>query len=290
MAGMSIAVLYHWRIKTGRQDEFQLAWEDATRAIHEHCGSYGARLHQAEDGVFWSYARWPSEEARQTCFSGSQLSELACFGVMKECVEERFDEVVLEDLSDLIREDKKAHRVPVLTTTRLVLRPLAYSDAERLFPALSDDDNMRYWSRAPLKSVDEVRDYIRWNVDGAGVECFAVCLADAPEEAQGWVVLMDHKPFEAEIGFILRPDAQGQGLASEAALCVLSHAFTTRGLHRVFGDVDPENRGSIALLEKVGMRREGHLRENWTTHLGKRDSYIYGRLATDLVEFEESKT
>jgi DNA-binding transcriptional LysR family regulator/ribosomal protein S18 acetylase RimI-like enzyme len=168
-----------------------------------------------------------------------------------------------------------------LTTKRLLLRPLAFSDAERLLPALSDEANMRYWSRGPLDSVQEVRDYIRWNIEGAGVQCFAICLASQPKEAHGWIVLIDRNPAEAEIGFIMRPDSQRQGLASEAARCVMSYAFGDRGLHRVSADVDPENQASIALLESLGMQREGHLRENWTTHLGKRDSYIYGRLASD---------
>ena len=278
---MSLAIIYHWRIKAGTEEVFAQAWKEGTRAIHEHCGSFGARLHAGRNNEYWSYARWPSEAQRQACFADSAIAKLKCFAVMKECVEQRFEEVSLELVSDLLDEKKSRHSVPLLTTERLLLRPLAYSDAARLVPALSDEANMRYWSRGPLANEQQVREYLRWNIESAGVQCFAICHASNPQDAHGWVILMDGKAGEVEIGFILRPDMQGQGIAKEASACAIDYAFTTRGLRRVMGDVDPENKASIALLESLGMRREGRLRGNWQTHLGSRDSYIYGRLRSD---------
>jgi RimJ/RimL family protein N-acetyltransferase len=46
----------------------------------------------------------------------------------------------------------------------------------------------------------------------------------------------------------------------------------------VFADTDPENAPSIALLERLGFRREGLLRGEWETHIGVRDSLILGLL------------
>jgi RimJ/RimL family protein N-acetyltransferase len=46
----------------------------------------------------------------------------------------------------------------------------------------------------------------------------------------------------------------------------------------VFADTDPENAASIALLERLGFRREGLLRGEWETHIGVRDSVILGLL------------
>ena len=170
---------------------------------------------------------------------------------------------------------------PTLTTPRLVLRGLRFDDATALHTALSDEDTMRYWSRGPLTTVDQVREYIRYNVEGEGVQCFAITNKGALEHALGWVVLIDRREGVAEIGFILQPDAQGRGVAGEAARRVLDHAFDTRSLRRVFADVDPENERSIKLLEWLGLRREGHLRGTWETHIGIRDSLIYGLLRED---------
>ena len=43
-------------------------------------------------------------------------------------------------------------------------------------------------------------------------------------------------------------------------------------------DTDPDNVGSIKLLEKLGFQKEGHLRSEWETHIGVRDSLIFGLL------------
>ncbi len=279
---MSTAILYHWRLHPGREDEFTEAWRQVTLAIYKYCGSQGSRLHRAEDGSYWAYACWPSEEKRQACFSGeSKLDVDLAMTTMKECIAEGFDETQLRIVSDLLGESAKRKDMPTLSTERLIMRPLAFSDAESLFPALQDEENMRYWSRGPLESVEKVREYIRWNIDGLDVECFALTKSETPEDAFGWAILMHKGPGQGEIGYIMRPDAQGQGFAREAGRALMKHALETRKLRRIYGDVDPENAASIRLLEALGMRREGHHRATWETHIGTRDSYIYARLATD---------
>ncbi|MBL4632415.1 MAG: GNAT family N-acetyltransferase [Kofleriaceae bacterium] len=176
--------------------------------------------------------------------------------------------------------DRRADAV-CLVSDRLYLRPLEHSDAAALYPALSSAETMRYWSSAPMTSVAEVANYLKWNVDGAGVQCFAITLRDNPGQAIGWVVLIDKSKDQAEIGFILCPEARGQGFGLEAAKRVMAHGFETRGLRRIAGDVDPDNQPSIRCLEALGMKREGHLRATWETHIGVRDSLIYSRLDSD---------
>ncbi|HEX7313518.1 MAG TPA: GNAT family protein [Pyrinomonadaceae bacterium] len=67
---------------------------------------------------------------------------------------------------------------------------------------------------------------------------------------------------QAEIGFTFARGHQGRGLAREAAEGVLDYAFGVLGLHRVVAVADCENARSVALLERLGMRREGHFVEN----------------------------
>jgi heme-degrading monooxygenase HmoA len=92
---MSSAVLYRWRLKPGRDEAFREAWAEGTRLIHETCGSYGATLHQDEDGLYWSYALWPSEDARKACFSAHDWFAQDCFITMQDCIDERFEEIRL---------------------------------------------------------------------------------------------------------------------------------------------------------------------------------------------------
>lgn len=278
---MTTAVLYRWRLKPGRDADFRDAWAEGTRLIHKACGSYGACLHQDGDGLFWSYALWPSEEARQRCFAEHDWFGQDVFKTMQACIEERFEEIRLDVTNNELDVRKPAHAMPILTTDRLLLRPITRDDAERLYPALSDEENMRYWSSGPVESVEAVRDYLSWNIDGDGVQCFAVCLKEAADAALGWVILMDRKEHAAEIGYMFRPDAQGKGYAREAAAEVLRHGFETRGFIRIFADADPDNAGSVGLLEALGFQLEGRLRGAWKTHIGLRDSLLFSRLSSD---------
>ncbi|QNL19975.1 GNAT family N-acetyltransferase [Hyphobacterium sp. CCMP332] len=272
---MSSAVLYRWKLTPGTEDTFRKAWTEATRAIHKTCASYGARLHEGADGLFWSYARWPSEELRQKCWENEGLGDLPCFGTMRDCIEERFPEVVLTLTADELSEREAGHPVPVYETERLVLRGIRQDDAEALFPAVSDEANMRYWSRGPMQTVAEVYDYLAWNAHGDGCQCWAVERKTEPGKAVGWVILMDKDNNQAEIGFMFRSDAQGQGIAFEAASKMLEHALTVRRFQRVWADVDPDNQASIKLIERLGLSYEGRLKGNWSTHIGVRDSLIY---------------
>ncbi|MDX6503720.1 MAG: hypothetical protein QOE29_845 [Gaiellaceae bacterium] len=65
-----------------------------------------------------------------------------------------------------------------------------------------------------------------------------------------------------EIGFVLHPDHQGHGYATEAARELLWIAFEGLRLHRVIGRCEARNDGSARVLERLGMRREAHLVEN----------------------------
>lgn len=167
---------------------------------------------------------------------------------------------------------------PTLPTGRLVLRQLRLDDAGALFPVLSDADLMTWWSSGPHASVEQTRDYLRFNAaTGQGHLCWAITEAGA-DGALGWVILIDRRSGVAEIGYILNRSHWGGGIAREAVAAVIDFAFARRPLRRIYADTDPDNRGSVALLERLGFRREGRLRGEWETHIGVRDSLIYGLL------------
>ena len=80
-------------------------------------------------------------------------------------------------------------------------------------------------------------------------------------------------PRQCEIGFTIAPEHQGHGYATEAARRLLGYLFAARGKHRVMACCDARNAASARVLERLGMRREGHLREStwakgeWTDDL-----------------------
>ena len=166
---------------------------------------------------------------------------------------------------------------PSLTTDRLRLRGLAIDDADALFPALSDAELMTWWSSAPHKNVAETRAYFAPRIDRDGWRCWAITLRD-DDTAIGWVAAGEKRQGGVtEIGYLLSRDHWGRGIAAEAVSAVIDRLFA-EGQRRVFADTDPENAASLALLERLGFKREGYLRGEWETHIGVRDSVILGLL------------
>ena len=94
----------------------------------------------------------------------------------------------------------------------------------------------------------------------------------------------EEEPYRAEIGFTLAREYQGKGLASEAVSRLLDYAFDTLGLHRVVAIADCRNAPSVALLERVGMRREGHFLENVWFKGGWADEYLYAVLKDEWLQ------
>lgn len=66
---------------------------------------------------------------------------------------------------------------------------------------------------------------------------------------------------DAELGYEIAPDRWGHGFATEAAAAMLDFAFEELRLHRVAAWCVADNAGSIRVLEKLGLRQEGHLRQ-----------------------------
>src|SRR5690606_38652938 len=87
----------------------------------------------------------------------------------------------------------------------------------------------------------------------------------------------------AEVGFMLAPAHWGKGYAAEAVRAVLRFAFEAMDLHRVEADVDPDNGASLRLLERLGFRREGYLRERWWPYGAPADSVVLGLLRDAFV-------
>jgi ribosomal-protein-alanine N-acetyltransferase len=145
-----------------------------------------------------------------------------------------------------------------LETDRLLLRPMHQGDVDRLFAILGDAETMRYYP-APL-SRDEVVGWIvdqlnRYRRDGFGLlsmdlketgETVGDC-GPAMREVEG-------RP-EIELAWHVKRELWGRGLAPEAAAACRDWAFDHAG-SRLISLIRPENRQSIRVAEKIGMRME----------------------------------
>lgn len=83
------------------------------------------------------------------------------------------------------------------------------------------------------------------------------------------------------IGYVFHPDHAGHGYATEASRALLKLGFEELRLHRIQAELDGRNTASAKLLERLGMRREGHLRENEFLDGEWSDEVIYAMLARE---------
>ncbi len=170
-----------------------------------------------------------------------------------------------------------------IESERLVLRCLQDEDLEPFLAYLNDPVVARYqsWESYTEGQAREVIERQKGVEPGAPGQWFTFA-AELKEAGKmiGHVALSvkGDDPRQAEFGFTFARGQQGRGLAREAAEAVLDYAFGVLGLHRVVAVTDCENERSVALLERLGMRREGRFVENIWFKGAWGSEYLYALL------------
>jgi RimJ/RimL family protein N-acetyltransferase len=169
-----------------------------------------------------------------------------------------------------------------LESERLILRCFADSDLEPFLAYRNDPEVARYqaWESCTESGAIAMIEELELLQPGTPGEWFqfAIELKETNALVGDCAMKVEQDDRQAEIGFTLSRDHQGKGYASEAVLRLLDYAFGDLGLHRVVAITDTENESSWALLERLGMRREGHFVQNawfkgrWTSE------YLYAVL------------
>ena len=67
---------------------------------------------------------------------------------------------------------------------------------------------------------------------------------------------------QGEIGYVFHPDHAGKGYATEAVRALIGFGFSQVGFHRLFARLDAMNKGSVGVMERLGLRREALLLQN----------------------------
>ncbi|WP_322174867.1 GNAT family N-acetyltransferase [Acutalibacter caecimuris] len=171
---------------------------------------------------------------------------------------------------------------PALQTPRLLLRRYRQDDLQDLSEYLSDPAVVAFEPYRPM-ALAEVRENLAWRISTG--EMVAVQL-QASGKMIGNVYLGRREFDSLELGFVFNRAYWGQGLAAEACRALIRQAFS-QGVHRIFAECDPRNENSWRLLEALGFRREGHLRQNVYFHTDEtgrplwKDTYLYAKLPTE---------
>jgi RimJ/RimL family protein N-acetyltransferase len=175
--------------------------------------------------------------------------------------------------------------LPTLETPRVRLRWLAESDVEALFRIFSDGPMMRYWSSTPMVSRTEAVELLerihRQFAEKSALQWGIERKEDGELLGTCTLFSIHRGNMRAEIGYCLRSPHWRKGYMSEALAALIDYAFGSLMLRRLEADVDPGNAGSLRILERMGFRREGLLRERWNVGGVIADSVILGLLARE---------
>ncbi|UII73388.1 GNAT family N-acetyltransferase [Pseudomonas sp. HN11] len=171
---------------------------------------------------------------------------------------------------------------PTLHTPRLHLRELVAQDAQVLFALYRDSDSMRWFGADPMTDIAQAKSLIvtfaqwrthpnpgtRWGLEFEGRLIGSCGLF---KWNRGWS--------SCSLACELAPEFRRQGLMSEALRATLEWGFVQMHLQRVEALVHPLNHASRALLERLGFKSEGTLREAGFWNGQRHDLEVLGLLA-----------
>lgn len=151
----------------------------------------------------------------------------------------------------------------MIETDRLLIRNFTENDWQDLKGYISKDEVVRFepgWD----PSEDACRKRVKELARRSGF--WAVELKSAGKMI-GHIIFDRIPPMNLRtwmIGYIFDSDFYGNGYATEACKAIISYGFNDLEIHRVMAKCSPENTRSWRLLERIGMRREGHLKKSLT--------------------------
>jgi RimJ/RimL family protein N-acetyltransferase len=185
------------------------------------------------------------------------------------------------------------HRFSGLETPRLRIRHFANDDLPTLMAYRNDAESIKFQKWDSMTEdfarifIDEMKDASPglpgyWFQFALELKATHTHIGDCALHTHGADARL------GEIGYTIAPAYRGQGYATEAVVAVLDYAFRVLRMHRLSATVDVLNVRSIALLEWIGFRREGHLvscawfRDGWC------DEFIYAMLCEEWAGRRES--
>lgn len=170
-----------------------------------------------------------------------------------------------------------------LRLPRLLLRDFREDDLDAVHGYASDPEVVRYVPWGPNR-LDDTRAFLREaaarRAESPRQRFMLAIVLGSEDRLIGGCGLHIAEPEHAGafIGYVLNRRDWGHGYAAETARGLLALGFEQLGLHRIWAVCDPANTASARVLEKIGMRREAHLREHRWEKGRWADEWLYAIL------------
>lgn len=174
-----------------------------------------------------------------------------------------------------------------LNTKRLIIRPVSIKDKHALYEYRSNPDIYKYLSFVPT-NIKDVEGFIKkcpkeFNIQGTWFQ-LGILLKDGQTLiGDVGIHFLETEPEnkQVEIGYTMNPKYHNKGYATEALLEIIDYLFTSLKKHRISASIDPANKPSIKLMEKLGFRKEAHFRKSLFFHGEWVDDLVYALLSEE---------
>ncbi len=173
----------------------------------------------------------------------------------------------------------------ILKTNRLILRPFKLSDAKTVQQLSGKKEIANTTLNIPYPYPDGVAE--KWisthqQEFELGKSIHYAIILKKTKKLLGAVSLVITKKFNhAELGYWIDKNKWGKGFATEAAKALLEYAFNTRCLHKIFAKHITRNPASGKVMEKLGMKKEGLLKEHILKSATYENAAIYAILKNE---------
>jgi len=174
-----------------------------------------------------------------------------------------------------------------IETSRLKIREFEMKDWIDVHEYASNPKVTEYMIWGP-NTEDETKSYVKQQIEKQDSNNrtdyeFAVVLKTSNLLIGGCGIYI--KESNAEIGYCFHPQYWKNGYGSEASRAMLRIAFEQFKIHRVYATCRPSNIGSAKVLSKIGMKKEGHLREHIFAKGRFHDSFLFSIIKNEYTEF-----
>ncbi len=158
----------------------------------------------------------------------------------------------------------------LITSVRLILRPITLQDAESIFRYRSNVVANRYqgWIPQSISNVDEfIRQKISDQINIPDTWFQLAILMKDNDELIGDIGIhfLKSEPSEIELGVTLDLNFQGHGFATEALTAIISYSFSELKKYRILVSIDPNNESSLRLFKRLAFSRQELSAESYLT-------------------------
>lgn len=174
-----------------------------------------------------------------------------------------------------------------ISTQRTVLRLVEEKDLDALHALHSIPEVDAFNTLGIPKNIEETKAVLAMCIEGNRESeinnyTYAITLKDSDEFIGLFGYKLASKKYQSgEVWYKLHPSHWGKGIATEVLRTMLDFGFETLQLHRIVAGCAVDNIGSIKVLERVGMIKEGRCRQLLPLKTGWSDNFEYAMLASD---------